>query len=77
MRKNALVKGYLIKPIMEILKKDYKIKSPSPSNLFVEEDNGEFKVYFKNSSLNIDFSNMNIIKDLLLDIKSNVLYGKV
>ena len=77
MRVELLVKGFLIKPIMEILKKDYGIKSPSPSNLLITFENDEYTVIYNSGRVYVDFSNNQIVKDLLVEIKSNVLYERV
>jgi hypothetical protein len=77
MRVELLVKGFLIKPIMEILKKDYGIKSPSPSNLLITFENDVWLVRYSYSRGSVDFSNNQIVKDLLVEIKNNVLYEKV
>jgi len=77
MKKESLIKGFLIKPIMEVLKKDYDIKSPSPNNLFVSYDNDVLIVKYSYSKGSIDFSNNEMVMDILVDIKNNVLYEKV
>jgi len=77
MRKESLVKGYLIKPVMEILKKDYNIKSPSPSNLLINFENDVWSIVYSYSRGSVDFSNNQIIKDLLVEIKNNPNYEKV
>jgi hypothetical protein len=77
MRKELLVKGFLIKPIMEVLKKDYGIKSPSPSNLLITLDGDIWTIVYSYSRGSVDFSNNQMVKDLLVEIKSNVLYEKV
>lgn len=77
MRKELLVKGFLIKPVMEILKKDYRIKSPSPSNLFITLEDGVWSVVYSYSRGSIDFSNNQMIKDLIVEIKNNPNYEKV
>ena len=76
MKKTDLVKGFLVKPVMEMLKKDYNIK-PSPSNLFVTESNGQYRVVYRNHRIYVDFSDLNLIKDLLIEIKNNPIYEKV
>jgi len=77
MKRTDLVKGFVMKPIMEILKKDYNIKSPTPSSLFVNESDGDFKIIYKNQRVHIDFSNLDLVKNLLNDIKNNPMYEKV
>jgi hypothetical protein len=77
MKKELLVKGFLIKPIMEILKKDYGIKSPSPSNLLITFENDMWYVMYCYSRGSVDFSNNQIVKDLLVEIKKNPNYEKV
>jgi hypothetical protein len=77
MRVELLVKGFLIKPIMEILKKEYGIKSPSPSNLLITFKNDIWSIMYCHSRGSVDFSNNQIVKDLLVEIKNNVLYEKV
>jgi hypothetical protein len=77
MKKELLVKGFLIRPIMEILKKDYGIKSPSPSNLLINFENNIWSIMYCYSRGSVDFSNNQIVKDLLVEIKNNVLYEKV
>jgi len=77
MRVELLVKGFLIKPIMEILKKDYGIKSPSPSNLLITFENDEYTVIYNSGRVYVDFTNVDLIKKLLVEIKSNVLYEKL
>jgi len=77
MKKTDLVKGFLMKPIMEMLKKDYGIKSPSPSNLFVTELDTQYKVVYKNQRIYADFSELDLVKNLLIEIKNNPIYEKV
>lgn len=77
MKKELLVKGFLIKPIMEILKKEYGIKSPSPSNLLITFENDIWSIMYCYNRGSVDFSNNQIVKDLLVEIKNNVLYEKV
>jgi hypothetical protein len=77
MRKELLVKGFLIKPIMEILKKDYGIKSPSPYNLLITFEDDVWSVVYSYSRGSVDFSNNQMIKDLIVEIKNNPNYEKV
>jgi hypothetical protein len=77
MKKTDLIKGFLIKPIMEFLKKEYGIKSPSPSNLYVTEVEGGFKIEYKSSKANVDFSDSSNVQKLLNEIKSKPQYDKV
>jgi hypothetical protein len=62
---------------MEILKKDYNIKSPSPSNLLVDMVDDEYTIIYNSGRTYVDFSNVDLIKDLLVEIKNNVLYEKL
>ena len=77
MKKELLVKGFLIKPIMEMLKKEYNIKSPSPSNLLITFENDVWSIMYSSSRNSVDFSNNQMVKDLLVEIKSNPNYEKV
>lgn len=77
MKKELLVKGFLIKPIMEILKKEYNIKSPSPSNLLITFEDDIWSIKYCSSRDSIDFTNNQMIKDLLVEIKKNPNYEKV
>lgn len=77
MRRIDLIKGFVMKPIMEILKKDYNIKSPSPSNLYITQSDGEYKVIYNSNKIMVDFSNLDLIKDLLIEIKNKPEYEKV
>ena len=77
MKKELLVKGFLIRPIMEILKKDYGIKSPSPSNLLINFENNIWSIKYCSSRGSVDFSNNEMIKGLLVEIKNNPNYEKL
>ena len=77
MKKELLVKGFLIKPIMELLKKEYNIKSPSPSNLLINFEDDIWSIKYCSSRGSVDFSNDEMIKDLLVEIKNNPNYEKV
>ena len=77
MKKTDLVKGFLMKPIMELLKKNYNIKSPTPSSLFITELDGDYTVIYKNQKVHIDFSRSDLVKELLIEIKNNPIYEKV
>lgn len=77
MKKELLVKGFLIKPIMEMLKKEYNIKSPSPSNLLITFENDVWSIMYSSSRNSVDFSNNQMVKDLLVEIKNNPNYEKV
>ena len=77
MKKELLVKGFLIRPIMEILKKEYNIKSPSPSNLLINYEDGIWSIKYCSSRSSVDFSNNQMVKDLLVEIKKNPNYEKV
>lgn len=77
MKKELLVKGFLIKPIMELLKKEYNIKSPSPSNLLINFEDDIWFIKYSYSRGSIDFSDNEMIKDLLIEIKKNPNYEKV
>lgn len=77
MKEEIFIKGYLIKPVFEILKQKYDIKSPSTNALFVSVVNNTYKIEYKSNKLNIDFSNDKYIQDLILDIKNNPYYEKM
>jgi hypothetical protein len=77
MKRTDLIKGFVMKPVMEKLKKDYNIKSPSPSSLFVTESNGGYKVVYNSNKIVVDFSDLDLIKDLLIEIKNKPEYEKV
>lgn len=77
MRLVDLMKGFLIKPVMEILKKDHNIKSPTPTCLFVQLLNNEWYVVYKHNKMDIDFTNDNTIKQIIQDIKNKPEYEKV
>jgi hypothetical protein len=77
MKREVLIKGFLIKPIFEILKKDYKIKSPSPSNFYITKSKEGWSIKYIHNKSTIDFSDNEMVKDLLIEIKNNVLYEKV
>lgn len=77
MKRTDLIKGFVMKPIMEILKKDYNIKSPTPSSLFVSELNGNYKIVYNSNKIMVDFSDLDLIKDLLIEIKNKPEYEKV
>lgn len=77
MKKTDLIKGFLIKPIMEILKKDYDFKSPSPSNLIVVNQDDEWIIQYKSNKSVIDFSDDVRIQELIFEIKNKPIYEKV
>jgi hypothetical protein len=77
MRPNELMKGFLIKPIMEILKKDFDIKSPTPSNLFVNYEKECWSVYYKNNRMMIEFTNYESVKNIIQEVKNKPVYEKV
>lgn len=77
MKRESLVKGFLIKPIMEILKKEYDIKSPTPNNLYVIENNNVWTIKYSHSKGSVDFTDNELVKQLLVEIKDNVFYDKL
>lgn len=77
MRKTDLVKGFLIKPIMEILKKEYDIKSPTPNNLVVNLIDNNWFVYYKTNKVDIDFMDYKLVVELIDEIKNKPEYEKV
>jgi hypothetical protein len=77
MKRESLVKGFLIKPIMEILKKEYSIKSPTPNNLYVIENNNVWIVKYNHNRGSVDFTDNELVKQLLVEIKDNVFYDKL
>lgn len=74
MTKREFIKGHLIKTIMEILKSEYDVKSPTPHNLSVEFVGGEWKIKYTNSRLNLEFSKVDKVKRVINEIKNNPLY---
>jgi hypothetical protein len=75
MRKVDLVKGFVMKPIFEIMKKDYNIKSPSPSSLNVKElGDDKYSIIYDGQRSYVDFSNTDLINDLMVDIKKHHIY---
>ena len=78
MKKADLVKGFVMKPIFEIMKKDYNIKSPTPSSLIIKElDDDKYSVVYNGQRNYVDFSNTDLIKDLMVDIKKHHIYEKL
>lgn len=77
MKKIDIVKGFLIKPIMEILKTEHNMKSPSPLNLIVVSQNDEWIIQYKSNKSVIDFSNDVRIQELIFEIKNKPIYEKV
>ena len=78
MKKADLVKGFVMKPIFEIMKKDYNIKSPTPSSLFIKElGDDEYSIVYNGQRNYVDFSNTDLIKDLMVDIKKHHIYEKL
>jgi hypothetical protein len=75
MKKADLVKGFVMKPIFEIMKKDYKIKSPTPSSLNVKDlGDDKYSIVYNGQQSYVDFSNTDLIKDLMVDIKKHHIY---
>ncbi|NBW79612.1 MAG: hypothetical protein EBR27_11465 [Betaproteobacteria bacterium] len=77
MKPTELMKGFLIKSIMEILKRDFDIKSPTPTNLMVTYENGIWSVFYKSNLMMIDFSNYESIKNLIKEIENKPIYEKM
>lgn len=78
MKKADLVKGFVMKPIFEIMKKDYNIKSPTPSSLIIKElGDDEYSVVYNGQRNYVDFSNTDLINDLMVDIKKHHIYEKL
>jgi hypothetical protein len=77
MRKTDLMKGFLIRPIMEILKKEYDIKSPTPNNLFVNLVGNDWFVYYRTNRVDIDFMSYKLVVELIDEIKNKPEYEKV
>lgn len=77
MKPNDLMKGFLIKPIMEILKTKYGIKSPTPNNLSVTYSNDNWHVIYKGGKIEINFTNDTMIIKIINDIKNDIRYEKV
>lgn len=77
MKEEIFIKGYLIKPVFEILKKKYDLKSPNTNHFFVSSSNGQYKVEYKSTRLNLDFSDDEYIQDLILEIKNNPYYERM
>lgn len=77
MKKSDVIKGFLIRPIMEILKAEHNMKSPSPLNLIVVSQNDEWIIQYKSNRSIIDFSNDFRIQELILEIKNKPIYEKV
>ena len=78
MKKADLVKGFVMKPIFEIMKKDYNIKSPTPSSLIIKElDDDKYSVVYNGQRNYVDFSNTDLINDLMVDIKKHHIYEKL
>ena len=77
MKRSDLIKGFLIRPIMELLKKEYDIKSPTPTFLFVNFINDKWIIIYKHNKMEIDFTDNEIIQNIIEDIKNKPEYEKV
>lgn len=75
MKRLDIVKGFLMKPIFEVIKKEHNLKSPTPSSLIVRDlGDDKYSVIYDGQKVYVDFSNTDLIKNLLVDIKNNPIY---
>lgn len=77
MTKSEFIKGWLIRPIVAILKSKYKIMSPLPKDIYVKFSNNTYSVYYNKKNILIDFSNDAKIKELIKEIKTYNVYQKL